>query len=195
MRLTVIRAIPLKNFGHFQGGSWHLRLRGARLGDQLLRLLPRPCQELLGGTGGSGDLSRRNRRVARGGLDVVVTQQYLNDPRIDALTTGAAAAVTLSPDKTSICSLLAAQTGGETVAQGMRGDPFGQRGQLPGLAAGSLERARARMTRGVPGGEQPIACGAPSAEVEAQNLQQPGRQHGVTVFTAFAQFDAQQHAG
>jgi hypothetical protein len=111
---------------------------GAGPGDQLLRLFPLPCQELLGGTGGSGDFGRRNSRVTRGGLDVVMTRQDLNDPRIDAMTTGAAAAVTLSPDKSSICSLLAKQTRGEAVAQSMRGYSLGQPGQLPRFATGSL---------------------------------------------------------
>src|ERR1017187_6365980 len=76
----------------------------------------------------------------------------------------------------------------------MGGDAFGQAAVLPGFAAGGLHSAGSQMPERAPGRKKPLASRPQDAVVGAQQLQQAGREHGVTILTAFAVSDADQLA-
>jgi hypothetical protein len=87
------------------------------------------------------------------------------------------------------------QVSGEGVAQHVGADPFSEPAALPGLTASGLHGAGADMILVVPGrGKQPRAGRTQDAEVGAEEGQQGGRQHGVTVLGALGVFEAQEHA-
>jgi hypothetical protein len=114
----VSRAVLSKNAGHFESGPRHPGL----FPGLLFRLDPE-CVER---TGGGRDHVRRDHRVTRGSVDSsVASSTWMTRVSVPS-TTGAAAAVTLSPDKSSICSLLAKKMRGERMAERVGGNAFGQ---------------------------------------------------------------------
>ena len=76
----------------------------------------------------------------------------------------------------------------------MGGHAFGEAATLPGIPAGGLHGAGGQMQMRTPGGKQPGFAGVQDAAVGAEDFQQAGGEHGVTVFASFAMLDAQEHA-
>jgi hypothetical protein len=102
-----------------------------------------------------------------------MAEQDLNDAAVDAIVQ---------------------QATGKRVTQTVRGGPFIQAGQFPGLLTGALHQTRTDVAVRTPGGEQPLSGRADDAKVGAQGVQQNRRQGGVAVFSALAVLDAQEHA-
>ena len=76
----------------------------------------------------------------------------------------------------------------------MGGDAFGQAAAVPGFAAGGLPAAGRQMQGRAPGREQPRLLRPHDAEVSAQQLQQAGGEHGITILAALAVCHADEHA-
>ena len=77
--------------------------------------------------------------------------------------------------------------------QHVGGNAFGEAAMLPGFAAGGLHGAGGEMQMRTPGGKQPRAGGMQDAVISAEDLQETGREHGVTILAALTVLDTDEH--
>jgi hypothetical protein len=123
--------------------------------------------------GGRADFAGRDAQVPGRCRQAAMTEQQLNGPHISAGFE---------------------EMDGKRVAKGMWRDWFGETGQTKGFLAGLLYGALRDRPIVANTGKQPLlrANGSP---VAAQDLQQLGREHDISILAALAMLDTNNHPG
>src|SRR3954447_1729879 len=142
------------------------------------RSLLDPRREAVERAGYAADRGVGDTRVKRGGVELGVPEQNLNDPDV---------------------GVLFQEMRGEAVPQRMRRYPLLDSGGFGGGVDSAIELSgRQRLDR-IAAGKQPTswqqdAAPPPFPPPGAQHFEQLWRQHGVSIFATLAALDPQQHA-